>query len=91
MTTTAEAAKPAASKGGGMAGMVVAESRISFVDGAAGILEYRGYDIRVLAENSTFEEVAYLLWNDHLPTAPQLEEMKRQAAEKTRARKESGA
>ena len=48
--TTAEATKPAASKGGGLAGMVVADSSISFVDGANGILEYRGYDIRVLAE-----------------------------------------
>lgn len=79
VTTTVEATKPAANKGGGLAGMVVADSRISFVDGAAGILEYRGYDIRVLAENSTFDEVAYLLWNDHLPTAEQLEEMKRQS------------
>jgi citrate synthase len=69
VTTTVEATKPAAGKGGGLAGMVVADSRISFVDGSAGILEYRGYDIRILAENSTFEEVAYLLWNDHLPTA----------------------
>ncbi len=69
---------PAATKGG-MAGMTVADSNISFVDGANGILEYRGYDIRVLAEHSTFEEVAYLLWNGQLPTAPQLDEMKRQA------------
>lgn len=76
---TAEATKPAAAKGGGLAGMVVADSSISFVDGANGILEYRGYDIRVLAENSTFEEVAYLLWNGHLPTAPQLEEMRQQS------------
>ena len=59
-----------------MAGLVVADSSISFVDGANGILEYRGYDIRVLAEHSTFEEVAYLLWNGHLPTAHELEEMK---------------
>ena len=34
--------------------MVVADSSISFVDGTNGILEYRGYDIRVLAEHSTF-------------------------------------
>lgn len=74
-----EAAKPAAAKGGGMAGMTVADSSISFVDGANGILEYRGYDIRVLADNSTFEEVAYLLWNGHLPTTHELEDMKRQA------------
>lgn len=76
--SNSEAAKPAAAKGG-MAGMTVADSNISFVDGANGILEYRGYDIRVLAENSTFEEVAYLLWNGQLPTAQQLDEMKRQA------------
>jgi citrate synthase len=77
--TAAEATKPAAGKGGGLAGMVVADSRISFVDGERGILEYRGYDIRVLAEHSTFEEVAYLLWNDHLPTEQELDEMKRQS------------
>ena len=79
MTTTAEATKPAATKGGGLAGMVVADSSIGFVDGANGILEYRGYDIRVLAEYSTFDEVAFLLWNGHLPTAQELEEMKRQS------------
>ena len=45
--SNAEATKPAVSKG--MAGLVVADSNISFVDGTAGILEYRGYDIRVLA------------------------------------------
>lgn len=77
--SNAEATKPGAGKGGGLAGAVVADSNISFVDGANGILEYRGYDIRVLAENSTYEEVAYLLWNGRLPTAQELEEMKRQA------------
>ena len=77
--SNAEAPKPAASKSGGLAGAVVADSNISFVDGNNGILEYRGYDIRVLAENSTYEEVAYLLWNGRLPTAQALEEMKRQA------------
>jgi citrate synthase len=77
--STTEAVKPAASKGGGLAGIVVADSSISFVDGANGVLEYRGYDIRVLAENSTFEEAAYLLWNGRLPTAAELDEMKRQS------------
>ncbi len=72
-----EAAKPAAAKG--MAGLVVADSSVSFVDGANGVLEYRGYDIRVLAENSTYEEVAYLLWNGHLPTVQELAEMKQKA------------
>ena len=71
-----EAAKPAAK---GMAGLVVADSSVGFVDGASGILEYRGYDIGVLAENSTYEEVAYLLWNGRLPTANELADMKRQS------------
>ncbi len=75
--SNAEATPTAPAKGGGgLAGMVVADSSISFVDGAEGILEYRGYDIRVLAENSSFEEVAYLLWQSHLPTASELEVMK---------------
>ncbi len=72
-----EAAKPAAAKG--MAGMVVGDTSVGYVDGAEGILEYRGYDIRVLAENSTFEEVAYLLWNGRLPVAQELQAMKAQA------------
>lgn len=76
--SNSEATKTAA-KTGGMAGMVVADSSISYVDGANGILEYRGYDIRVLAEHSTFEEVAYLLWNGRLPTVRELDEMKWQA------------
>ena len=74
--SNAEATQTAPAKGGGLAGMVVADSSISFVNGAEGILEYRGYDIRVLAENSSFEEVAYLLWQGHLPTASELEAIK---------------
>lgn len=72
--STVEATKAPASKG--MAGMVVGDSSVSYVDGAHGILEYRGHDIRQLAEHSNFEEVAYLLWNGHLPTRAQLETMK---------------
>ena len=71
-----EAAKPAAK---GMAGLVVADSSISFVDGADGILEYRGHDIRRSGREQHFEEVAYLLWNGHLPTANELADMKRQS------------
>ncbi len=78
LEAAAAAAALAVAKGG-MAGITVADSNISFVDGANGILEYRGYDIRVLAERSTFEEVAYLLWSGQLPTAQQLDEMKRKA------------
>ena len=46
-------------------------STITYIDGDAGILRYRGYPIEQLAERSTFLEVAYLLLNGELPTADQ--------------------
>ena len=49
-------------------------SAITFIDGEKGILRYRGYPIEVLAEHSTFIEVAYLLLYGELPTAIQLKE-----------------
>lgn len=48
-------------------------SDITFIDGDKGILRYRGYPIDQLAERSSFLEVAYLLGEGELPTAPQLE------------------
>jgi citrate synthase len=48
-------------------------SSITYIDGAAGILEHRGYSIEQLCERSTFLEVAYLLIFGELPTAPQLD------------------
>ncbi len=48
-------------------------SSITYIDGDAGILRYRGYPIEQLAEHSTFLEVAYLLLNGELPSAAQLE------------------
>jgi citrate synthase len=48
-------------------------SAITFIDGDAGILEYRGYPIEQLAEHSTFLEVAYLLLNGELPNQDQLD------------------
>ncbi|HTT42175.1 MAG TPA: citrate synthase [Steroidobacteraceae bacterium] len=50
------------------------ESRITYIDGDAGVLLYRGYPIEQLAEKSSFMEVAYLLLIGELPTARQLEE-----------------
>jgi citrate synthase len=47
------------------------ESKITFIDGDAGILLYRGYDIAELAERSDFMEVCYLLLKGELPTAEQ--------------------
>ena len=52
------------------------KSRITFIDGDKGILEYRGYPIDQLAEQSTYLEVAYLLLNGELPTRTQLDEWK---------------
>ena len=48
------------------------KSSITYLDGDAGILRYRGYPIEQLAEKSTYLEVAYLLLNGELPTADQL-------------------
>ena len=45
----------------------------SYVNGTEGILIYRGYDIRDLGLNATYEEVIYLLWNDKLPNANELD------------------
>jgi citrate synthase len=50
------------------------ESSITYIDGEAGILEYRGYPIEQLAEHSSFLEVAYLLLNGELPKADELQE-----------------
>lgn len=47
-------------------------SKISFIDGDKGILEYRGIPIEQLAEKSSFLEVAFLLIFGELPTRPQL-------------------
>src|ERR1700733_3401817 len=47
-------------------------SAVTYIDGAAGILEHRGYSIEQLCERSTFLEVAYLLIFGALPTRPRL-------------------
>src|ERR1700710_2976096 len=48
-------------------------SAVTFIDGDKGILEYRGYPIEQLAEESTYLEVAYLLIHGELPTQAQLD------------------
>ena len=64
--------------GAGLEGVIAGESEICFIDGHAGILSYRGYNIHTLAEHATFEEVIYLLWNGKLPNKAQLAELKRE-------------
>ncbi len=60
----------------GLEDVVALESRLCFIDGQRGRLFYEGYDIRDLAAESTFEEVAYLLWYGRLPDGTQLTELR---------------
>lgn len=62
-----------ASTGSGLKGVVLDETRIAFIDGEAGKLVYRGYNIHDLAQKATFEETCYLLLYGALPTRDQLE------------------
>jgi citrate synthase len=62
--------------GAGLEGVVAGESEICFIDGDEGILSYRGYNIHTLADNATFEEVIFLLWNGRLPKRDELERLK---------------
>jgi citrate synthase len=57
----------------GLEGVVAAETRLCDLDGRNGRLAYAGYDIDELARQATFEEVAYLLWHDALPTRAELD------------------
>ena len=52
------------------------ESYVTYVDGKAGVLSYRGYPIEQLAQESTYLEVAYLLYNQELPTTDQLDDFR---------------
>ena len=61
----------------GLEDVVAADSAICYIDGTKGILSYRGIDIHDLAENSTFEEVCYLLWEGRLPRRDELETLSR--------------
>ncbi|MGB3301192.1 citrate synthase [Gordonia sp. (in: high G+C Gram-positive bacteria)] len=59
---------------GGFVNTAATKSSITYIDGDAGILRYRGYPIEQLAEGSTFIEVSYLLIYGELPTPTQLDE-----------------
>ena len=56
----------------GLEGVLAFESSIAFIDGAIPELSFRGYDIQDIAQNLTFEQAAYLLWNDRLPSDDEL-------------------
>ena len=58
----------------GFANTAVCKSAITYIDGDAGVLQYRGYPIEQLAEKSTFLETSYLVLYGELPTQEQLAE-----------------
>ncbi|HPI40139.1 MAG TPA: citrate synthase [Pseudobdellovibrionaceae bacterium] len=60
----------------GLEGVVACSTGVSFIVGNT--LNYRGYTIEDLAENSTFEEVVFLLWKNRLPKAEELKEFETQ-------------
>lgn len=62
----------------GLAGVPATKSNISSINGEEGVLAYRGYDIRDLAENSTFEETSLLLLDGTLPTQSELDDFDQQ-------------
>jgi citrate synthase len=65
-----------ATTGAGLEGIVATSSSICFIDGEKGILSYSGFNIHTLAENASFEEVIFLLWNGKLPNKAQLAQLK---------------
>jgi len=60
----------------GLEGINVTSTKLCRIDGQKGELVYAGYDIYDLAEHSTFEEVAFLLWNLRLPSSSELSQLK---------------
>ena len=63
-----------------LSGVVVARTEICSIDPDQGILRYRGYDIADLAENSSYEEVSYLLLEGELPSSDELEAFREELA-----------
>jgi citrate synthase len=74
MTTNSNTTKAAK---GGLEGIVAATTAISKVDGTAGRLIYRGYNIHDLARTTSYEEILHLLWFGHLPDTQQLADLKK--------------
>jgi citrate synthase len=66
----------------GLEGVVAAQTRLSSVDGQVGELIIAGFPVEELAGRATFEETIYLLWNDALPNAEQLDALRQRLAER---------
>src|SRR5438093_2210481 len=56
----------------GLEGVIVATTSLTKIDGQAGRLIYRGYDVTQLAGRVSYESVAHLLWYGHLPNRQEL-------------------
>ena len=67
---------PAKKPGGGLEGVVAVQSEICYIDGVAGRLVYRGYEIADLVEHTSFEETVHLLWDRKLPNKSELAALK---------------
>jgi citrate synthase len=80
-TETSETTSTAKQNRGGLEGIVAAMTSLSKVEGTAGRLIYRGYNIHDLAGKASFEEIAYLLWYGKLPTKMELVDLKVQMLE----------
>ena len=64
----------------GLDGVVAAQTRLSHVDGLAGVLIIGGYELKDLAGKVSFEEAAHLLWCGHLPSAAETSTLRRDIA-----------
>src|SRR3954470_18206205 len=64
----------------GLEGVVAATTRLSSVDGEAGVLLLAGFPVEEIAPRASFEEMTWLLWNGSLPTAEELEAFRRRLA-----------
>jgi citrate synthase len=71
-------------KSAGLRNVVAGESAICVIDGARGILSYRGIDIHDLARHSSFEEVVFLLHRGALPNRAELDSFRRELARERR-------
>lgn len=83
-SSSSSRSEPGSSTSRGLEGVVALETRLSDIDGQRGELVYSGYDIRDLAQNASFEEVAWLLWKGELPDSRELDNlMQNLGAERT--------
>ena len=76
MTSRSEASTALPEPTKGLAGIVAADTTLSFIDGEKGILKYCGYAIDDLAASSSFEEVVCLLYDRELPSPERLAAMR---------------